>query len=167
MSGASEPRRCPLGHALCPHGERILGDVFAAAAAFKALSVFAKAAKAGDVSAAMKIAGVADRVGVKGAAKTRIVGEAVSGLSGEAIESVGKTIASGGMSDQQFLTKMLAGVGEHTQFKGELGLAVAMMEHVQGRIPDTARDMVKAGKVRVFSEASLIDVYGPKLGPAK
>ncbi len=142
-----------------------LGDVFAAAAAFKAIRVFAKAAKGGDVGAAIKLVRVTDTVGVTGAPRSRIIAEAVSGLSGEAIEGMGKTVAkSGGMSQQQYLMKMMAGVPEHTQFKGELSAAMEMMQHVQGRIPDTARDLVKSGKVRVFSEASLIDVYGAEKG---
>ena len=145
-----------------------LGDVFAAAAAFKALGGIVKAAKGGDVASAIKLAGAVDNVGIKGSTKSKIIGEAVAGLSGEAIESVGKTVAhSGGMSQAEYLKAMLQGVAEHSQFKGELTKAVQMLEHVQGRIPETARELVKSGKVRVFSEAALIDFYGPVKGKAK
>jgi hypothetical protein len=39
-----------------------------------------------------------------------------------------------------------------------------MMEHVTGRIPEAAKEMVRTGRVRVFSEASLIDAFGAERG---
>ena len=145
-----------------------LGDVFAAAAAFKALGGIVNAAKAGDVKAALRLAEVADSVGIRGASRSKIIGEATASLSGEAIEQVAKTAASGGgMSRAEYLSKMMAGVAEHSQFKKELQAASQLMEHVRGRIPDTARDFVNSGRVRVFNEASLIDVFGPEVGSRK
>lgn len=143
-----------------------VGDVFAAAAAFKALGGVVKAVKAGDVRSAIKLAEVAEGVGVRGAAKSKIIGEAAAGLSGEAIESVAKTM-SGGLSREAYMQKLITGLGEHSQLKGELQGAVEMMEHVRGRIPDAAREMVTKGRVKVFNEASLIDIYGAKKGAAK
>ena len=143
-----------------------LGDVFAAAAAFKALGVFTKAAKGGDVTAALKIAATAESVGVTGAPKARIVGEAVSGLSGEAIESVGKSVGkSGGMVAQTSTMKAMAkGSASGSKFGAELEAALDMMEHVRGRIPDTARQMAQDGKVRPLTEEALASYYGAKRG---
>lgn len=141
-------------------------ELGAAAAAFRALSTTVKAAKAGDVSAAIKVAKVADSVGITGAAKTKIVGETVAGLSEEAIEQAARTMArSGGMTQREHIARLMAGLAERGQFKGELQKAIELMEHVRGRIPDTARKMVAEGRVRVFNEASLIDAYGPVKGP--
>jgi hypothetical protein len=145
-----------------------LADVFAAATAFKALNTAFKAAKAGDVKAALNVANVAERVGISGSAKNKIVAEAVAGLKDEAIEATAKTMArSGGMSRGEYIAKMQAGLAEHSQFKKELDEAAKLLEHVQGRIPDHARELVKNGRVRVFSEASFIEVFGATEGPAK
>src|SRR5262245_9194557 len=145
-----------------------LTDVFAAAKAFKALSGVVKAAKAGEVRSALRVVQVAEQAGVPGAAKRKIVAEAVAGLKDEAIEEVGKTMArSGGMSQAEYLAKLQAGVGEHSKFKKELEAAAQLLEHVQGRIPDHAREMVRQGRVRVFSEAALIDAFGAEEGARK
>jgi hypothetical protein len=86
----------------------------------------------------------------------------VSGLSGDAIESAAQTIAkSGGMSRADHAKKLVEGLAEHTKFKHDVKQAMALMERVQGRIPDTARAMVSKGKVALFSEAGLMNVYGP------
>jgi hypothetical protein len=71
------------------------------------------------------------------------------------------------MGDQQRVVKVLAGAAEHSQFRQELAAADQLMEHVSGRIPEAAREMVRSGRVRVFSEASLIEVFGPQRGAEK
>jgi len=145
-----------------------LVDVFAAAKAFKALSGVVKAAKAGEVRAALRVVQVAEQAGVPAAAKRKIVAEAVAGLTDEAIEDVGKTMArSGGMTMEEHFAKLRAGLGEHSKFKQELEAAAQLLENVQGRIPEHAKEMVKQGRVRVFSEAALIDVFGPEEGARK
>ena len=145
-----------------------LADVFAAARAFKALSGVVKAAKAGEVRAALRVVQVAEQAGVPGATKRKIVAEAVAGLKDEAIEEVGKTMArSGGMSQAEHFAKLQAGLGEHSKFKKELEAAAQLLEHVQGRIPDHAREMVRQGRVRVFSEAALIDAFEAEEGARK
>ena len=145
-----------------------VADVFAAAHAFKTLKGVFLAAKAGDVKAAIKFVELADGVGVQGATKQQLVGEAVAGLDDAAIEATATTVArSGGMTGDAHFAKLLAGLSEHTQFKGELQAAAQLMDHVQGRIPDAAREMVASGRVRVFSEASLIDAFGPERGAEK
>ena len=55
-----------------------VADVFAAAHAFKTLKTVFLAAKAGDVKAAIKFVELADGVGVQGATKQQLVGEAVA-----------------------------------------------------------------------------------------
>lgn len=145
-----------------------VADVFAAAHAFKTLKGVFLAAKAGDVKAAIKFVELADGVGVQGATKQQLVGEAVASLDDAAIEATATTVArSGGMTGDAHFAKLLAGLSEHKQFKGELQAAAQLMDHVQGRIPDAAREMVASGRVRVFSEASLIDAFGPERGAEK
>jgi hypothetical protein len=146
-----------------------IGDVFGAAHAFKALKGVWTAAKAGDVKAAIQFASVAESVGVTGAAKQQLVAEVVAGLTDDAIEEVAKTTArsGGGMDVAEHIRRLSAGLAEHSQFKGDLLAAEKLMEHVSGRIPDAAREMIRSGRVRVFNEAAMIDVYGPALGPAK
>jgi hypothetical protein len=127
-----------------------------------------KAAKAGDVRSALQVMRVAEQAGVPGATKRKIVAEAVAGLKDEAIEEVGKTMArSGGMSQAEYFAKLQAGLGEHSKFKKELEAVAQLLEHVQGRIPDHAREMVRQGRVRVFSEAALIDAFGAEEGARK
>jgi hypothetical protein len=108
--------------------------------AFKALSGVVKAAKAGEVRAALRVVQVAEQAGVPSAAKRKIVAEAVAGLTDEAIEDVGKTMArSGGMTMDEHFAKLRAGLGEHSKFKQELEAAAQLLENVQGRIPEHAR----------------------------
>ncbi len=140
-------------------------DLGAAAMAFKALGKVMKAAQAGDVAAALKVVQVTDSAGITGAAKNKIVGEAVAGLSEEAIEQTARTMAhSGGMRRQEYLARLMADLTEHTKFKGELQQTLALLEHVRGRIPETAREMIQSGRVQVFNEATLVKVYGSERG---
>jgi hypothetical protein len=143
-----------------------VGDVFMAAAAFKALGGVVKAAKAGEVASALKVAEVAEAVGVKGAAKSKIVGEAVASLPDAAIEQVAHTMASTTGSKTDVL-RLIDHLAQNSQFQGEVEQALKMLEHVEGRIPETARTLVKSGKVRVFTEESLIDVFGQTAGKKK
>jgi hypothetical protein len=153
----------PDGFDLAMNCVLALGDVFAAAAAFKALGGIVKAVKGGDVAAALKLASAADSVGIQGPAKAKIVGEAVSGLSGEAIESVGKSIAkSSGTTDAGVKRVVQAAAG--TKFEAQLKKGMELMENIQGRIPTTARKMVDAKEVVPLNGATLQEFYGPKEG---
>ncbi len=140
-----------------------LGDVFAAAAAFKALGGIVKAVKGGDVAAALKLAAAAEGAGITGAAKSKIVGEAVSGLSGEAIVKVGKSMAkSGGGTEPAMRRIICASAG--TKFEAELKRAMELIKDVEGRIPTRARQMVEAKRVLPLNQETLIEVYGGKEG---
>jgi len=144
-----------------------IGDVFGAAAAFKALRPVVKATKAGEVTAALRLAATADSVGLKGSAKNKVIANAVASLSDEAIERTAGAVArSGGMEGALGSARMLHGGTQNVVFARQLEAAIGMMEHVQGRIPETARQMVTSGKVRPLTEASLIQVFGEAEGRA-
>jgi hypothetical protein len=137
-----------------------VGDVFAAAAAFKAIGPLVKAIKNGNVSAALKLGSVAESAGVKGAAKMKIVGEAVSELSGEQIVAVGKSMSrSSGVTEPAMQRIICASAG--AQFEAELKQAMTLMKDIKGRIPDTARKVVDNKRVYPLTPQALEEVYGP------
>ncbi len=144
-----------------------IGDVIGAAAAYKALLPVVKATKAGEVTAAIRLASTADSVGLKGGAKTKVIANAVASLSEEAIERTGGAVArSGGMDAALGAARMLHGGNHNVEFGKQLEAAIGMMEHVQGRIPETARQMVASGRVRPLTEESLRHVFGDVDGSA-
>ena len=140
-----------------------IGDVFAAAHAFKALKTAYAAAKAGDVKAALQFVENVERVGIDAGAKQKVIAEAVSGLSDAAVEQVGKTMAKSGGQLEKYLQKMAA-AASHSTFQQQLVKARELMENVIGRIPDTARKMISSGKVQEFTEANLIKLMGAEEG---
>ena len=90
----------------------------------------------------------------------------MSGLSGEAIEQVGKSVGkSGGLAAQTSTMKAMAeGSAAGSKFGRRARTRLEMMEHVQGRIPETAREMVQSGKVRPMTEAALISTTAAERG---
>ena len=140
-----------------------IGDVFAAAHAFKALKSAYVAAKAGDVKAALQFVENVERVGLEAGARQKVVAEAVSGLSEASVEQVGKTMAKSGGQLEKYMQKMAA-AASHSTFQQQIVKARELMENVVGRIPDTAKKMLSSGKVQEFTEANLIKLMGPDEG---
>lgn len=155
----------PNGYELALNCVMALGDVFAAAAAFKALNGLVKAVKAGDAAAALKLAQTAERVGIQGAARSKIVGEAVQGLSPSSIEALGKSMArgGGGGAELDHLRKAAMASGK-ADFGAQIEYAMELMKDLRGRIPDTARRMVDELRVFEATEQNLIAEFGAERG---
>ena len=156
----------PQGYELAMSCVLALGDVFAAAAAFKALNGLVKAVKAGDVGAALKLAKTAESVGLQGAAKDKIVGDAVAKLSDEAIVSAAKTIGAGGGTTEPAVQRVIS-ASSKSKFQAELQKSMELIKDIQGRIPDTARRAIAEGKVHPFNAGEMQKVYGLSEGLTK
>jgi hypothetical protein len=142
-----------------------IGDVFAAAAAFRAVKGLFAATKAGSVEAAIGLGKSLEQSAVTGASRSKILGEAMKGLPPQAIERAAKTMVTG--TGLEAAAAKLGTMSSESQFAKEIQAAEELMQHVRGRIPDSARDLIKTGKVRPFTEASLKEVFGEVRGAKK